>query len=104
MLFAEKVSKKECVHPVVPGGLLVQVDIRQVEPVRAMASLAPGGAVAAAARAAFFALQCAYQPPHGKPHSRRHYRQCYDCLYHNQINKLPIWKKSAETIHASPMV
>ena len=83
---------------------LVNPDIRQLGAVGAVASFALSRAVAASAGAAAFVLEGAHQSPDGKAHCHRHYRQCYDCLYHNQINKLPIWKKSVDTIQARPMV
>lgn len=80
------------------------MDVGEGSVVVAMTLPASGRAVAATARTAAFAFQGAEQTTCGKAHSRRHDCQCYDCLYHNQINRLPIWKKAVDTIQASPMV
>lgn len=80
MLFAGMLSREVVYTPQMPGGLFVQVDVWQLELVGAVAGLAPGGAVAAAAGAPTLAPERAHQPPDGEPHGRRHNQQCYDGL------------------------
>ena len=67
-----------------------------------MAVTRMGAVLAATAAAATFTFQGTDEPADGEEERRRQDNTYYDCLYH--INKLPIWKNSALTTQARPMV